>query len=181
MFLATYNPKTLGSWKVFTNEVKKLEKTIGPASLIRHFKGRTQRGKEYLPHFSSSSIIEATSNSEIIAQSLDNMEKAIEARGLRIIEKKLSEIEDGKADMNVSQVINFLGKLQTGFASKRIYELKKSELSDKNRRFNKVLLAGLYGGKIREAELANDNTGNDEGDVEIRAIDAPSENNERPE
>lgn len=158
-------------------EATALDPRARTTSLRKHFKSYVKNGKAKLPHFASSTKLKELSK-DVVVQSIEAMEQEVEARGLKIIDEALKKIEQGEQTIKTSEVIALLGKLQAGFSSKRMYELKKREMSEKDKNFNKVLLAGLYGGQIKEAELADDNKSDDEGDDKVRAIGSPSKTNE---
>lgn len=138
----------------------------GNTILMRHFRGSTVKGKVRLPHFSIGTSTVGTPVKLAINQTIASIEERLEKKGLMVAEKVIDEISDGTRFVKNTEAINLLGKIGSRRAAKDALELKKSELDSKNKRFDKALLAALYGnpGQIKEAILVgNDNDGNAQG------------------
>lgn len=170
MYLETFSPTKKGSWQVFLDVVSESYQDFGVSrgttAFQRHFRGSTVKGKVRLPHFSLGARGSGRAITQAVNETIAQISDRVEQKGLLVAEKVIDEISDGTRSVKNSEAINLLGKIASSRAAKDALELKRRELDSKNKRFDKALLAALYGNpaKIKDAILvSNDNDGNAQG------------------
>lgn len=168
MYLATFSPTKTGSWKAFLNVVSEafpghFGMADGKTAFQRHFRGSSVKGKVRLPHFSIGARGSGVAIRRAVNETIAQISERVEQKGLGVVEKVIDEMADGTREVANKDAVNLLGKISSSRAAKGALELKKRELDSKNKRFDKALLAALYGtpGKIKDAILVDDdNNGN---------------------
>jgi hypothetical protein len=171
LYFVTHRPITKGSWRAFLESIGEsfpgeFGMSNGNTVFKRHFKGSNVKGKIRLPHFSVGARGTGTEVKKVVNETIAQIEERLESKGLLVAESVIDEIADGTRSIKNSEAINLMGKIATRRATKDALELKKMELNSKNKRFDKALLAALYGNSahIKDAILVpNDNDGNAQG------------------
>ncbi len=170
MYLKNYRPTKKGSWQVFLEALGEAYPEFnlgrGTSALQRHFRGSTVKGKVRLPHFSVGAMGSGTAVKLAVNQTIAEISDRVEKKGLQVIETVIDEMADGTREVANRDAINMMGKIASSRAAKDSLALKQRELESKNKRFDKALLAALYGSpdKIKDAILVpDDNDGNAQG------------------
>lgn len=139
-------------------------------SLRTHFRGNPRK-QGMLPHFAVD--YGRPSNLVTAAESIEAIESQVEMRGMKIVDKVLQEVEDNLRPVKVGEAIRLVSAIQKGRSDKKRLDLKEKELQQKDKQFEKGLLAALYGrkpvvpiGPITDAEII-------EEDAHSRSIQGP--------
>lgn len=169
MYLTTFSPTKKESWRAFLDVVSESYPDFGVSrgttAFQRHFRGSTVKGKVRLPHFSVGAIGSGNGKmiTQVVNETINQISDRVEKKGLMVAERVIDEIADGTRPVKNTEAINLLGKIVSSRAAKDALEMKRRELDSKNKRFDKALLAALYGtpDKIKDAILVpDDNDGN---------------------
>ncbi len=113
-----------------------------------------------LPHFAVD--YGRPSNLVTAAQSIEAIESQLEMTGMKVVDKVLTEMEDGTRTVKNGEAIRLVSAIQKGRSDRKRLDLKEKELQQKDKQFEKGLLAALYGRKpivpmkVTDAEIIED-------------------------
>lgn len=143
------------SFRAFQIKAKEIE-GVTEVGLKSHFKGSYVKGKRLLPHF----VCDFTSEQMTERLGIEQDRVMIEKVGLTMARKHIEQIGESGL-IKTSDAIALLNAVNRSADSRKLVKLKEREVEDKDNRFNKMLNAALYGGKvipsdethIRDAEI----------------------------
>lgn len=159
LYLKTYSPQKKGSWQVFNTLFLDSYAGISAMSLRTHFRGNPRK-QGMLPHFAVD--YGRPSNLVTAAESIEAIESQMEMKGMKVVDRVLTEMEDGTRAVKNGEAIRLVSALQKGRADRKRLDLKEKELQQKDKQFEKGLLAALYGRKppipmkVTNAEIIED-------------------------
>ena len=134
---------------------------VTEVGLTSHFKGRVQRGKRSLPHF----VCDFSSQQLEQRFDLESDRLMLEKVAMTAARKHLDMVaEDGI--MKTADAVSLFKAVNQSQDSRKLVKIKEREVADKDKRFDKLLNAALYGGElvpsddtlIRDAELDDSST-----------------------